>query len=92
MYRDVYLLGHCATAAKAELDAATLEVLADKGYHYGAELQKCTDNQITTYVAYPDQDYKTKEEGFRKEDFEYDATKDVYICPVRSTDHERHSV
>ena len=46
------------------------------------ELQKCADHQISTYVAYPDQDYKTKEEGFRKEDFEYDAEKDVYICPV----------
>ena len=79
---DVYLLGHSAMAAKTELGASTLEVLADKGYHYGAELQKCADNQITTYVAYPDQDYKTKEEGFRKEGFEYDAGKDVYICPV----------
>jgi hypothetical protein len=79
---DVHLLGHSATAAQAELGAETLEVLADKGYHYGAELQKCADNNITTYVAYPDQDYKTKEEGFRKEDFEYDADKDVYICPI----------
>lgn len=79
---DVHLLSHSATLAKAELDVETIEVLADKGYHYGAELQKCADNQITTYVAYPDQDYKTKEEGFRKEDFEYDAGKDAYICPV----------
>lgn len=79
---DVHLLGHSAAAAKAELGTETLDVLADKGYHYGAELQKCADDQITTYVAYPDQDYKTKEEGFRKEDFEYDANGDVYICPV----------
>ncbi|HNB54316.1 MAG TPA: IS1182 family transposase [Anaerolineales bacterium] len=79
---DVHLLSQTATAAKAALGVETLEVLADKGYHYGAELQKCADQQITTYVAYPDQDYKTKEEGFRKEDFEYDAAKDVYICPI----------
>ncbi len=79
---DVHLLSQTATAAKAALGAKTLEVLADKGYHYGAELQKCTDNQITTYVAYPERDYKTKEEGFRKEDFEYDTAKDVYICPI----------
>ena len=93
---DVHLLGHSATAAKAQLGAETLEVLADKGYHYGAELQKCADNNITTYVAYPDQDYKTKEEGFRKEDFEYDADKDVYICPIgeelttNGTVYEKH--
>ncbi len=93
---DVHLLGHSATAAKAELGAETLEALADKGYHYGAELQKCADNGIATYVACPDQGYKTKEEGFRKEDFEYDAGKDVYICPVgealatNGTVYEKH--
>jgi hypothetical protein len=56
-------MGKTATATKTALGAETLEVPADKGYHYGAELQKCADNQITTYVAYPDQDYKTKEES-----------------------------
>lgn len=93
---DVHLLNKSAATAKAELNVDTLEVLADKGYHYGAELQKCADNQITTYVAYPDQDYKTKEEGFRKEDFEYDADKDVYVCPIgeelttNGTVYEKH--
>jgi len=79
---DVHLLSKTATAAKAALGTETLEVLADKGYHYGTELQKCADEGITTYVAYPDRDYKTKEEGFRKEDFEYDADKDAYTCPI----------
>ena len=79
---DVHLLSQTAAAAKTALGAETLEVLADKGYHYGAELQKCADNGIVTYVAYRDQDYKTKEEGFRKEDFEYDADRAIYICPV----------
>lgn len=93
---DVHLLNQTTTAAKSALNVETLDVLADKGYHYGAELQKCADNQITTYVAYPDQDYKTKEEGFRKEDFEYDAQKDVYICPTgeelttNGTVYEKH--
>jgi hypothetical protein len=79
---DVHLLAKTAIAAKTTLGLETLEVLADKGYHYSAELQKCTEANITTYVAYPDQDYKTKEEGFRKEDFEFDAERDVYICPI----------
>lgn len=79
---DIHLLSQGAGEAKAALGVATLEVLADKGYHYGAELQKCADEQIVTFVAYPDQDYKTKEKGFRKEDFEYNADKDVYLCPV----------
>jgi len=60
---DVHLLSKTATGAQTELAAENLEVLADKGYHYGAELQKCAEAGITTYVAYPDQNYKTKEEG-----------------------------
>jgi transposase len=93
---DVHLLSQTAIAAKTALQAKTLDALADKGYHYGAELQKCVEAEITTYVAYPDQDYKTKEEGFRKEDFEYDAKKDVYICPIgeeltsNGTVYEKH--
>jgi hypothetical protein len=27
-----------------------LEVLADKGYHAGAELKACAEEKITTYV------------------------------------------
>ena len=93
---DVHLLSQTAAAAKTALQAKTLDALADKGYHYGAELHKCAQAGITTYVAYPDQDYKTKEEGFRKEDFEYDGDKDVYICPVgeelttNGTVYEKH--
>lgn len=93
---DVHLLNQTSAAAKTALGAETLDVLADKGYHYGAELQKCADNQITTYVAYPDQDYKTKEAGFRKEDFEYDEVQNVYICPTgeelttNGTVYEKH--
>lgn len=79
---DIHLLSQTAIAAKTELEVETLEVLADKGYHYSAELHKCVAAGITTYVAYPDQDYKTKEEGFRKEDFEYDADRDIYTCPT----------
>lgn len=78
---DVHLLGQTATDAKEEFQVETLEVLADKGYHYGVDLQS-VDANITTYVAYPDQDYKTKADGFRKEDFEYLAVQDVYTCPV----------
>ena len=39
--------------------------------------------QQSPYVAYPDQDYKTKESGFQKINFVYDVEKDVYICPAK---------
>ena len=79
---DIYLLSKTTLAAKTELGVASLEVLADKGYHYGAELQKCADEGITTYVAFPEQDYKTKQKGFQKQNFIFDAEKDVYACPA----------
>ncbi len=33
----------------------TLDVLSDKGYHTGAELQQCQDDNIETYVAFKEQ-------------------------------------
>lgn len=47
---DVHLLSQTAAAAKTALQAKTLDALADKGYHYGAELHKCAQAGITTYA------------------------------------------
>lgn len=75
-----------STAAKEELGAAKIEVVADKGYHSGAELAKCEQANIITYV--PAQTNgggarsKDGREVYRKEAFRYDAEKDVYHCPA----------
>lgn len=94
---DIHLLYPTAEAAKTALGVEKIEVLADKGYHYSQDLDKCAQNQITTYVAYPDQDYKSKKEGYRKEDFPFDEKQDAYTCPAGhplttdGTVHDKHN-
>ena len=58
-------------------------VLADKGYHTGAELQQCQKENMQTHVAYKEQpSVKHIAAEFLSENFEYDKTTDSYICPA----------
>ncbi len=57
-------------------------VLADKGYHNGGELQYCQENNINTLVAERKPFNNNKPAGFRKEDFQYDAKRNGYLCPA----------
>ena len=55
---DGKALHQAATAAKENLQLQkedTIMVLADKGYHTGAELQKCQSDNMLTHVAYKEQ-------------------------------------
>ena len=61
-----------------------MTVLADKGYHTGAELQRCHDAQIDTIVAIPRKSKqldKTKPPHLQKESFNYNQSDDTYTCP-----------
>jgi len=61
----------------------TLTVLADKGYHTGAELQECLQENMITHVAYKQQpSVKHIANEFLAESFYYDKTKDSYTCPA----------
>ncbi|MBK5272858.1 MAG: transposase, partial [Bacteroidia bacterium] len=60
-----------------------LMVLADKGYHTGAELQQCRQENMITHVAYKEQpSVKHIANEFLSENFSYDKTTDSYICPA----------
>jgi transposase len=60
-----------------------LMLLADKGYHTGAELQQCQSANMQTHVAYKEQpSVKHIDKEFLSENFEYDKTTDSYICPA----------
>ncbi len=72
-----------ATALGTTLEQA-MTLLADAGYHCGEELAFCAQNNLITYVA-PVQGHTTREEGFRKEDFKYDAPTNTYTCPAAQT-------
>jgi len=60
-----------------------LMVLADKGYHTGAELLGCQDDNMITHVAYKEQpSVKHIANGFLAESFKYDKATDTYTCPA----------
>jgi transposase len=83
---DGKALHKAATQAKANLQLQkedTLMVLADKGYHTGAELQECQQDNMITHVAYKEQpSVKHIASEFLAESFEYDKATDTYICPA----------
>jgi transposase len=82
--KDLYLLSKMGASVKEELDIKeAFDLLADKGYHSAQGLQECSENNIVTYVAFPEQTFKDKPKGFQKKDFKYDAEKDVMICPAQ---------
>jgi len=60
-----------------------LMVLVDKGYHTGAELQQCQNENMITHVAYKEQpSVKHIATEFLSENFTYDKTTDSYTCPA----------
>ena len=63
----------------------TFNALADTGYHTGHQLQACAEQNVITYVAPPEAKIApittTEDTVFTKDQFTYDAQKDVYICP-----------
>ena len=83
---DGKALHKAATGAKANLqlqEEDTLMVLADKGYHTGAELHQCQQDNMITHVAYKEQpSVKHIANEFLAESFSYDKATDSYTCPA----------
>jgi hypothetical protein len=78
---DLGLLGPTALAAKEALGVPTIQAVADKGYYQGEDLKACEQAGIETYVARPQRGAAVREGHFRKEEFAYDAARDVYHSP-----------
>ena len=83
---DGKALHKAACQAKTNLQLQkedTLMVLADKGYHTGAELLHCQQDNMITHVAYKEQpSVKHIAKEFLAESFKYDKTTDSYSCPA----------
>ena len=83
---DGKALHKAATRAKQNLQLQkedSLMVLADKGYHTGAELKACQQDNMITHVAYKEQpSVKHIAKEFLAESFDYDKTTDSYTCPA----------
>jgi transposase len=83
---DGKALHKAAVQAKQNLQLQqqdSIMVLADKGYHTGAELKACQQSNMQTYVAYKEQpSVKHIAAEFLAENFEYDTATDSYRCPA----------
>ena len=83
---DGKALHKAANQAKQNLQLKkedSLMLLADKGYHTGAELKACQQDNITTHVAYKEQpSVKHIANEFLSESFCYDKATDSYTCPA----------
>ena len=75
-------LANMASQAKAAMGAATLDVLADRGYFSGEEVLACEPIGVTPYVPKPLTSGSKAKGRFGKQDFVYVADDDVYRCPA----------
>jgi|CXWL01.1.fsa_nt_gi transposase len=81
---DRNALHRVAYAAKETLNQKKVEVLADKGYHNGGQIDKCTTDGITTYVAPQEHVHNAPvpTADYLIEKFSYNEKRDCYTCPA----------
>jgi transposase len=79
---DLGELDHMAIRAKKLFGNKAFEVLADKGYYQAKDLKRCTENGITVYITKQTYANGTKDPAFYSDQFKYDPTKNVYLCPA----------
>ena len=83
---DTAQLSPMLEKAQKILQSDNLTGLADSGYFDGSQIKTCEENNITVYVAVPDKSKRIAEQGrFTREQFNYDAEQDCYVCPQGET-------
>jgi transposase len=90
---DLGQLHPMASAAQAALEVEQLSVVADTGYHEAAQLEKCEQAKIETYVPTGSGTSGHTSDGrevYPKTDFSYDAAADIYRCPAGEELRKRH--
>ena len=80
---DRKILSTMGSRAKEIVGKESIELLADKGYHNGEELQKCEGMNIRTYVAPQETTCgdKIPTEDYLGDKFSYNIHDDSYTCP-----------
>jgi transposase len=88
---DTHALADMAIEAKDLLQVDTLKTLTDKGYTTGAEIARCTQNNITTYSS-PKEHSSQKNGLYPMQNFTYSKKEDTYTCPAGAVMHTNDSV
>lgn len=78
---DQEQLAEMAQQTKADLKVAELTVVADGGYFGGEVIKACEDAHVTAYVPVPELGNAKRRGLFTREEFVYDADRDLYVCP-----------
>jgi len=87
---DIGLLAQTAEPARAILDVENIDVVADRGYFKIEDIEACEKKGLTPYVPRPQRGSSVSNDFFRKDEFRFDAVRDVYICPAGQTLSPNH--
>lgn len=79
---DMGLLTKTVTPARAILDVATIDAVADKGYFKTEDIVACEAAGVIPHVPRPQRGQSVNDGFFRKDEFRYDSERDAYICPA----------
>ena len=79
---DMGLLTQTAEPAKEVLGIEKIAVVADRGYFKIEDIEACEKAGIEPYVPRPQRGPSVKAGLFRKDEFQYDAASDSYVCPA----------
>ena len=79
---DMGLLTQTAEPAKEVLGVERIAVVADKGYFKTEDIEACEKAGLEPYVPRPQRGPSVKAGLFRKDEFEYDAASDSFLCPA----------
>jgi len=75
-------LANMGRQAREAIGAETLTVLADRGYFSGEAVLACEAAAITPIVPKPLTSSGLKRGYFAKQDFRFDAERNLYVCPA----------
>jgi hypothetical protein len=79
---DMGLLKQTAEPAREILDVAQIDVAADRGYVRTEDIEACEKAGLIPHVPKPQRGPAVRNGFFRKDEFRYDADRNVYVCPA----------
>jgi transposase/IS5 family transposase len=79
---DVGLLAQTAEPAREVLEVNQIDVVADGGYYKIEDLEACEKAGIIPHVPRPERGQAVNNGFFRKDEFRYNAVRNVYTCPA----------
>ena len=78
---DTHALSPMVKTAMKNLDISRTSVIADKGYHTGAQLATCEELKATTFVSPKANAANVRHQVFPMEMFKYHPGSDTFRCP-----------